>query len=133
MTNIDNQTQNLFAIDAVQDLDNETAATCSGGVGSLNSPNPDVVLFQHKSFQGKSLGLSAASGDGLPNFGTRDGNGGGGDNGFNDITTAIKVNRGTWEFYTNSNYGGERLILGPGSAIERVQLNDRFTSAKRTA
>ncbi|MEW6497167.1 MAG: beta/gamma crystallin-related protein [Cyanobacteriota bacterium] len=132
MSNI-NQTQDLFALDTVQDLDNETAATCSGGAGYLNSGDPDVILFEHERFQGRSLNLNAATGDGLRNFGTWDGNGGGGDNGFNDVTTSIQVLRGTWEFFTSSNYGGESLILGPGSSIEYVgsRFNDRFTSAFR--
>ena len=82
MSNI-NQTQDLFAFGAMQDLDNESAATRSGGVGYLNSGDPDVILYNDQRFQGASLGLNAATGDGLPNFGTRDGNGGGGNNGFN--------------------------------------------------
>jgi hypothetical protein len=132
MSNI-NQTQDMFALDTVQDLDNETAATCSGGIGYLNSGDPDVILYQHARFQGASLGLNAATGDGLPNFGTRDGNGGGGDNGFNDQTSSIRVLKGTWEFFSSSNYGGERLTLGPGSSVEYVgsRFNDRFTSARR--
>jgi hypothetical protein len=64
MSNI-NQPQNLFALDTVQDLDNETAATCSGGVGYLGSGDPDVILYRHARFQGDSLNLNAATGDGL--------------------------------------------------------------------
>lgn len=132
MSNI-NQTQDLFALGAMQDLDNESAATCSGGVGYLNSGDPDVILYNNAGFQGASLGLNARTGDGLPNFGTRDGNGGGGNNGFNDKATSIRVIKGTWEFFGNSNYGGDRLTLGPGSFVENVgsRFNDKFTSARR--
>lgn len=53
MFNINNQTQDLFALGAVQDLDNETAATCSGGVGYLNSGDPDVFLYKDANGQGR--------------------------------------------------------------------------------
>lgn len=44
MSNINKQTQDLFAIDAVQDLDNESVVTFSGGAGptTLTSAGANV-------------------------------------------------------------------------------------------
>jgi hypothetical protein len=133
MSNINNQTQDLFAIDAVQDLDNETAATCSGGVGYLYSSDPDVILHKDPNGQGLSIGVNAATGDGVPNIGFADGQGGGFETTFNDSVSSITIKRGAWQFFDNDNYGGDTTgRLNPGT-YNLGANDDKITSAFRVA
>jgi len=126
-SNINNQTQDLFALDTVQDLDNETAATCSGGDGFLNGPDPDVILYKDPNLQGESLGVNAATGDGIPNIG----------NAFNDQTSSILIKRGVWRFYQDVSYNqgnppANFVVLGPGN-YNLGANNDNITSLERIA
>jgi hypothetical protein len=141
MSKSNNQSNFLDNIKFVQDITPETAANYSGGAGRLNGAanDPDVIVYRDTNFRGDSLNLNAAIGDGLSNIGTRNGNGGGGDNGFNDQISSIKILRGTWAFYSASNFGNTRESgqtvqnLGPGPAEYKTlpRLQDSITSAKR--
>ena len=136
MSNI-NQSQNLFALDLVQDLDDKTAATCSGGRGYLYGSDPDVILYQDSNQKGYSLGVNAATGDGISNIGyilepplfvtffepVNKTN-------FNDLTSSVTIKRGLWQFYEDENYGGSSSILGPGTYNFKGN-NDKITSLKR--
>ena len=133
MPKSNNQSNSLFNIEFVQDISPETAANYSGGAGYLGSSDPDVILYKDDSLQGESLNLNAAIGDGLSNIGTNDGNGGGGDNGFNDQATSMNIIRGQWELYVHENFGGEKFALGsvgPGT-YNLLGFTDSITSAKR--
>lgn len=132
MSNINNK--NLFAIDAVQDLDNETAATCSGGVAYLYSGDPDVILHKDPNGQGQSLNANASTGDGISNIGFTSGNGSGGqETTFNDSVSSITILRGTWSFFQNDNYGGDTTgLLGPGT-YNLGHNDDRITSFFRNS
>ena len=133
MSNI-NQAQNLFALDTVQDLDDETAATCTGGAAYVNGPNPDLFLYKDPNGTGGSLGVNAATNDGIPNVGAD----------FNDKTSSITINRGVWEFYENAQYNnkdsynpyvnrnGQSVVLGPGN-YNLGANNEKITSIKRLA
>jgi hypothetical protein len=126
MSNID-QIQDLFVLDTVQDLDNETAATCSGGVAYVNGRDPDVILYQHTDGQGRSMGVNASTGDGIPYVGDA----------FNDITSSIRILRGVWGFYEHDQYNkwvgsSQSVILGPGYYYLGAN-NDKITSLKRLA
>ena len=141
-----NESHSLSNIEGVQDITQETAANYSGGAGYLNSSDPDVILHKDPNGMGDSLNVNAAIADTLSNIGTNDGNGGGGDNGFNDQTSSITILRGTWRFYTEANTTTNlptnwfetinaplnqiTIPLGPG----RYNLganNDAITSAER--
>ena len=144
MSKSNNQSNSLDNIEFVEDISQETAANCSGGAGYLNSSDPDVILHKDPNGMGDTLNVNAAIGDGLSNIGTNDGNGGGGNNGFNDQTSSITILRGTWQFYSDDNFNTsisttEGLTnfdqqvtrpLGPGN-YNLGANNDMITSAVR--
>ena len=117
MSNI-NQTQNLFALDTVQDLDDETAATCTGGA--------DVILYKDLNGKGDSLHITGKIGQGISNVGPN----------FNDQTSSITIKQGVWEFYQDSYYNnledqyGADIKRGPGN-YNLGANNDKITSLKR--
>ncbi|MBW4532863.1 MAG: beta/gamma crystallin family protein [Pleurocapsa minor HA4230-MV1] len=112
MSNINNKTQDLFALDTVQDLDNESAAAIQGGAA--------VELFADSNFR-KSM---VKTDEGSANVG----------DGVNDRTTSIIINSGKWRFYTDSNFRGVSTTLGVGRHAN-VGLgsipNDSITSFRR--
>ncbi|MEH2378317.1 MAG: beta/gamma crystallin-related protein [Nostoc sp.] len=100
MSQINNQTQDLYSIELVQDIDHEAAATCSGG-----AYDPDVILYRDAGAGGANpLAVNASIGDGLNYVG----------NDFNDVTSSFVIQRGTWSFYRDANYGGYEGTYGPG-------------------
>ncbi|MEH2165229.1 MAG: beta/gamma crystallin-related protein [Nostoc sp.] len=114
-------------LSAVKELNDEVAATCSGGVFYKNSPDPDVVFYRDINFGGDRLGLNASTGDGDPNIGIDNGS----DNGFNDQASSIQIIRGSWNFFTDSNFQGQSTgVLGPGN-YNLGANNDAITSAFR--
>ncbi|KAB8330653.1 beta/gamma crystallin family protein [Scytonema tolypothrichoides VB-61278] len=90
----DNQHEQLFT-----ELDNEVAATCSGGY---------VDLYENGPFApGRVATVFAPVG-----FGDRDLR----NSNFNDKTSSIFISAGErWEFFRDINYQGPSRILGPGS------------------
>ncbi|MBN3944551.1 MAG: beta/gamma crystallin-related protein [Nostoc sp.] len=92
MSNINNQTQDFYSIEAVQDLSHESAAAISGGA--------DLELFNDDNF-GKPL---VQTNEGTGNVG----------NDVNDRVTSIIVNAGVWRFWTDSQFRGVSADLGPG-------------------
>ena len=84
---------------------------------------------------GESIYLNAAINDGLPNIGFNDGVSGGGENGFNDQTSSIRIIKGEWVFHTEENFSSnpdtEAIFLGPGTYNVSAAINDRITSAFR--
>jgi Beta/Gamma crystallin len=133
----DNQHQQLFTeltaeseAPAFQELDNETAAACSGGLAYLRGPNPDVILFQHHGLSGRSIGANATTGDGIRNVGFSDGQGGGSNTAFNDITSSILIRRGEWRFFEHTNCQGGSILRGPGQYNLGFE-NDKISSFRR--
>ncbi|MEH2289035.1 beta/gamma crystallin-related protein [Nostoc sp.] len=98
---------------AVKELDNEVAATCSGGAPKFytGGSNPDVILYDDINFGSKAaLPINAELYGGDSNL----------DNsaigsGWNNRTSSIKVIRGTWKIYRDSGYKGTVVTLKPGS------------------
>jgi hypothetical protein len=132
MSNI-NQPQNLFALDTVEDLDNETAATCSGGVAYLYGNNPDVILYKDPGLRGQSIGANASTGDGIRNIGFSDGKGGGFSTTFNDQVSSIRILRGSWQFFDKAGFRGDTTgRLGPGT-YWLGHMNNKITSLFRVA
>ncbi|MEN9521562.1 MAG: hypothetical protein RLZZ381_4150 [Cyanobacteriota bacterium] len=103
--------QNLEAISALNALEDEAAATCSGGTPTLYSD----ANFGGNSFQ--------VSGDQISNLGF-----------FNDATSSLTIDEGTWEFFSDANFQGQRVVLGPGSysgITETGFPNDSLSSLRR--
>ena len=133
----DNQHEQLFTeltgqfgATAFTELDDELAATCSGGKIYFNGPDPDVILFEDTNFGGKSLGINATTNDGDDNL----------DNaligsGWNDRTSSIKVIRGTWQLFRNDGYKGAKSERGKGQYRDWKafghSVNDDLTGIRR--
>ncbi|MEH2371610.1 hypothetical protein [Nostoc sp.] len=88
MSNINNQTQDLYSIELVQDLDQEDAATVSGGA---------LYISTGYNGSGSEIGL----GKGYTSLG-----------GYNNKVSWYKVTgyKG-WYAYTGKNYTGQRYYL----------------------
>jgi len=121
----DNQHEQLFTeltaefeAPAFQELDDEVAATCSGG--------QVLVLYEHGNFNNSQAGRVLPLNGSTSNIGS-----------FNDLTSSIKISRGRWEFYADENHNNLLFTLGPGSyrvlprAEDGRSANDRITSIKR--
>ncbi|MEH2046060.1 beta/gamma crystallin-related protein [Nostoc sp.] len=110
-------------LSAVKELNDEVAATCSGGVAYTGSNDPDVILYRDGGFGGSDpLSVNASIGDGLGYVGDD----------FNDLTSSIVITRGTWEFYKDSGFRLYQATLGPGQysilpgGIENDSLSSLF-------
>jgi Beta/Gamma crystallin len=138
MTKINNQSNPLDNINLVQDITPETAANYSGGVGRIDDRNndPDIIMYRDPNGDGRdgSIGINAAIGDGIPNIGFKDGVSGGGSTGLNDRVSSIRILRGSWNFFDDSNFSGQQStgILRPGN-YNLPANDDRITSALRVA
>ena len=119
MTNINNQSLNLFEIAAVQDLDNQSAAAVSGGgvadaAVSAGAVIGDVTLFSQP---GASVGVpeSVQINNPVADLSTLN---------FANITSSVAVNNGqTWRFYTDKNYQGDYFDVGPDTALGNLPSN----------
>jgi hypothetical protein len=92
MSNINNQTNNLYTIDTVQDLSLESAAAIQGGAA--------VELYDKSNFRNRLVSTNT----GTRNVGER----------VNDRVTSIVINEGVWRFYTDSNFRGVSVDLRKG-------------------
>ncbi|MBD2468755.1 beta/gamma crystallin-related protein [Nostoc sp. FACHB-145] len=129
MSNINNhavdmnkQTLAELNFSAVKELNDEVAATCSGGEGSLNGPSPDLYLDADSNYGGAYLGVNAVINDGISYVGDS----------FNDQTSSIEIYRGTWNFYRDANYQGFLYQIGPGNyPVLAADSNDSISSLYR--
>lgn len=93
MSNINNQTKDLFALDTVRDLDHESAAAIQGG----------IQLYADANFQGALLPTNA-----IGDLSQVPGN-------LNDQTSSIINDTDkVWQFCTDANFGGQCTTLDPG-------------------
>ena len=129
MTN-NNQSNPLSEITFVQDITPESAAAISGGAGlSFDSQaTGEIILHKDSNLQGQKLGLSDSEIGTVYNIGLF---GNGGETGFNDATSSITVNEGTWRFFSNVG-NGDTGVLAPGT-YNLGANNDRITSIERIA
>jgi hypothetical protein len=110
-------TAELEATPAFHELDDEVAASCSGGV---------AYLYEHAGFQGRRLQFFNGEND----LRAWD---------FNDKTSSIQiVGNEQWTFYEHINREGKPVTLGPGeySLYRLNQLgipNDSISSLRRIA
>jgi hypothetical protein len=121
-------------ISVIQELDDEVAATCSGGEGQTGGPNPDVILYKDEFFNGADLKVNAKRNDGLSNLENYGGFLGFGT--FNDSISSFEIKRGLWNFYADKDYKGlyNNQPLGPGKyrTLARTGIsNDSLSSLKR--
>ncbi|MBN4006228.1 beta/gamma crystallin-related protein [Nostoc sp. LPT] len=129
---MNNNTLAQLNLSAVKEINDEVAANCSGGVGYLYSSDPDVILYKDPDGQGLSLNVNAATGDGVPNIGFADGQGGGFETTFNDTVSSIRILRGSWQFFDNAGYSGDTTgRLEPGVLYNLGFNDDKITSAFR--
>ncbi|MEH2317038.1 hypothetical protein [Nostoc sp.] len=111
MSNINNQTQDLYSIELVQDLDHEAAATVSGGV-------PGLVLTTDADGEGSRRTFTGDN----PSLGT-----------FDNETSWFSLDEGNkdWFVYTGENFRGRRGFVKAGtSANFNSTFNDNIESAK---
>ncbi|MDM9586273.1 beta/gamma crystallin-related protein [Nostoc sp. GT001] len=116
--------QNYFeAISSIKELNDEDAATYSGGIAFTGGNNPDVILYTDEGFNGRNLGVNASGSDGVPYVGDD----------FNDLTSSIAIIRGTWAFYRDLNFTTYQTTLGPGlySSLPGGIANDSLSSLFR--
>jgi hypothetical protein len=112
MSNINNQIQDFYSIEAVQDLSHETAAAISGGAA--------LELYDDSNFRKRLVETN----DGTANVG----------NDVNDRITSIVVNAGVWRFYTDSQFRGVSADLRPGRYANiglGIIPNDSISSFQR--
>jgi hypothetical protein len=111
MSNI-NQTNNLYTIDTVQDLSQESAAAIQGGA--------EIIVYRDANFRGNALKLTGNNANSQYQF----------RGAFNNSISSIKVLSGTWEFFTNSDRTGLAQTLKPGN-YSRLdpQMNDTISLA----
>jgi hypothetical protein len=118
----DNQHEQLFTEltaefepPAFTELDDEVAATCSGGA---------VTLYENGNFNIGDDGRVKVINGSTRNLG-----------GFNDLTSSFKISSGRWEFYADEQYNQLLFTRGPGNypvlRTGKNGSNDRITSIKK--
>lgn len=127
MTN-NNQSNPLSEITFVQDITPESAAAISGGarLSFGSQARGEIILHKDSNLQGQKLGLSDSEIGKVYNIGLF---ASGSETSFNDTTSSITVNEGTWQFFTNVG-NGDTGVLAPGT-YNLGANNDRITSIKR--
>lgn len=121
---MNNKTLAQLSFSAVKELNDDVAATCSGGVASTGGNDPDIILYRDLGFGGGNpLGVNASVNDGLSYVGDD----------FNDKTSSIAIIRGTWDFYQDGQFGNYQTTLGPGvySNLPTGIANDSLSSLSR--
>lgn len=130
----DNQHEQLFTeltakfeAPVFTELDDEVAASCSGGRVFTGGSNPDIILYRNVGSKGAALNINAGVREGIPKLANE---------GFNDQTSSIVIKRGRWSFYEDTNYNDFKNDLGPGTytvAADWGIPNDKLSSLKRIA
>jgi Beta/Gamma crystallin len=115
MTKTANKFNSLAQIAFVEDIDQETAANYSGGAG--------VTLFQDINLGGSNANFGGVGvGSGIPYVGDT----------WNDRASGVTVSEGTWEFYTDSEYRGDKFVVPSGSYGWLGNFfNDKISSFRR--
>jgi hypothetical protein len=128
----DNQHEELFTeltaeseVPAFTELDDEVAATCSGGVSYTGSNDPDVILYIDGGLEGDKLKVNASIGDGLELLGRK----------FNNKVSSFTILKGKWNFYADADFKGiyNSKPLGRGiyESLPGGFSNDQLSSLKR--
>ncbi|WP_414518220.1 beta/gamma crystallin-related protein [Nostoc sp. PCC 9305] len=114
MSNINNYGIDMNNDRPFQELSCETAAAIQGGASAQ--------VFTDADFSGTASNIFDYD---VPDF-----------QGFNDQISSIKVFSGQWVFWSDANFSGSGIILGPGEYSNLSNLNggvynDVISSAKR--
>jgi hypothetical protein len=130
MTKIDNQSNSLDSIEFVQDISPETAANYSGGAkfffGKATNSTA-IVLHKDSDGKGQAMGINAPVGE-LINIGVfPDGS----ETSFNDSVSSITTRKGTWQFFTDADGGGNTGVVAAGGIANLGENNDAITGIKR--
>ncbi|MEH2352811.1 beta/gamma crystallin-related protein [Nostoc sp.] len=103
MSNINNQTQDLYSIESVQDLDNEAAAIVSGGAFSSGKrvlSSGTLILWNSPNARGNPIGFSR----GKKSLGA-----------FNNKASSFQVvGNGDWYAFSGKDYKGFKILLRAG-------------------
>ncbi len=93
--------------------------TSPGAPAPLPPGVPQVVLYEHENFQGRSLVIDHRMGD-LTRVG------------FNDMASSAVVVGGPWEVCTDGHFQGRCSVLRPGRypALDNMGLNDLISSVR---
>lgn len=115
MSKINHQSQDIYAISGVSDLNPESAASISGGAATVT----DVSLFSDpNSNSGDQFNTNKAI-ENLSDFG------------FNDTTGFISVNNAqTWRFYEDADFQGDFIDVGPDEARSAGDFGMKISSLK---
>jgi hypothetical protein len=117
MTKTANKFNSLAQIAFVEDIDQETAANYSGGRSDA------MIFYTDANLQGGSLTVnSSPPGTGIGYVGDS----------FNDKFSSFQINEGQWEFYSDAEYQGNVIYVGPGTYNQvALSFNDKISSFKR--
>lgn len=114
MSKINHQSQDIYTIPGVIDLNHETAASYSGGAVTVT----DVTLSSKSSGKGFKFASNKAIED-LRDFG------------FNDATAFVAVNNNQkWRFYEDINFKGKFIEVGPDEARNVGDFGMKISSFK---
>jgi|SRR6476469_7527897 len=110
MSTSNNQPKDLYAINTVQDLSQESAAAVQGG---------SLEAFEHINYGGKSIAIDMS----LPYLIA-----------FNDtISSVANYTNSYWGLYTNADFTGSCLVIAPWQEKSWVgtKYNDQISSIAR--
>lgn len=134
MLNTKKYLKQLDATLTVMELDDEVAASCSGGARFYTGgSNPDVILYDEINF-GSSYATLPINAELNGGDGNLDNDGSLRTSGWNNRTSSILVIRGTWKIYRDSGYKGTVVTLKPGRYPNPQSFglpNDSLTGIRR--
>jgi hypothetical protein len=114
MSNINNQSQDLYGIAGVEDLSHENAAACSGGT---------AILFTGGEYDQPIATLTGGESADLGLLG-----------GLANRASSILINEGVWTFWTRTNFRGDKITLGPGAyTLRGTTFDNDIDSYRRIA
>lgn len=132
MSKINTQSNSLYDIEFVQDINHETAANYSGGISFVSGPGNDfanIVLHKDPNGQGLNIGINGAV-DETANIGLfSDGI----ETTFNDTVSSITINEGVWQFFTDDGLVGDTTGPLPPGSYNLGANDDAITSVIRLA
>jgi hypothetical protein len=77
-----------------------------------------VTLYSGQRFQGRSFGTNNS----IANLGAVN---------FDNITSSIQVQSGTWRFYTGRNFRGNFIELESETGLGSIRLDNQISSLRR--